>query len=137
MMRVRALATLPVLFLVVLLGGCAMSGLLPNWLSEDVAGPEPQDYRFAVAVRLKEIMGTGDPTDTLEISTPRRVDALKGASWIVCLKAQRFPLLPRYYAVLFQRGQIVDSRLSVLIDQCEVRSFTAFDWKAQMTPVVR
>jgi hypothetical protein len=133
-MRGRAFSMLLAVVAVVNLGGCAMSGLLPNWLSEDVAGPEPKDYRFAVAVRLKDILGSDKPSDTLQLTIPRRVDALKGASWIVCMKAQKFPLLPRYYAIVFQRGQIVDSRLSVLIDQCELQSFSAFDWSAEMTP---
>jgi hypothetical protein len=136
-MRFRAYSALLALLPMWALTGCAMSGLLPNWLSDDVAGAEPQDYRFAIAVRLKDIVGSATPTDTLEISSPRRVDALKGASWIVCIKAQKFPLLPRYYAVLFQRGQIVDSRLSVLIDQCELQSFAAYDWKTEMTPLPR
>jgi hypothetical protein len=133
-MRGRACSMLLSVVAAVTLSGCAMSGLLPNWLSEDVAGPEPADYRFAIATRLRNILGSDRPTDTLEITTPRRVDALKGASWIVCMKAQKFPLLPRYYAIVFQRGQIVDSRLSVLIDQCELQSFSAFDWRAEMTP---
>ena len=54
------------------------------------------------------------------------------------LKAQNFPLLPRHYAVFFQRGQMIDSRLSVLIDQCEIQSYSAYDWKADMdNPSVR
>ena len=30
-----------------------------------------------------------------------------------------------------QRDQMVDSRLSVLIDQCELQSYSAFDWKTE------
>ena len=126
-MLARALAIVSVL----MLGGCALSGLLPDWTSTDVAGPEPA-YRFMIANKLKDILGDAAPTDTLQISTATRIDSLKGASWRVCLKAQKFPLLPRYYAVFFQRGQMVDSRLSVLIDQCELQSYSAFDWQADM-----
>ncbi len=126
-MLVRALAIVSVL----MLGGCALSGLLPDWTSTDVAGSEPAT-RFLIANKLKEILGDAAPTDTLQISTAKRIDSLKGASWRVCLKAQRFPLLPRYYAVFFQRGQMIDSRLSVLIDQCELQSFSTFDWKVDM-----
>jgi hypothetical protein len=126
-MLARAFAIFSTLFL----GGCALSGLLPDWTSTDVAGQEPA-YRFIIANKLKDVLGNPEPTDTLEISQPKRIDSLKGASWRVCLKAQKFPLLPRYYAVFFQRGEMIDSRLSVLIDQCELQSFTAFDWRADM-----
>src|SRR5262245_46351415 len=126
-MLVRALAIVSTLGSALLLGGCAISGLLPDWMSTDVAGPEPA-YRFIIANRLKDIVGNAAPTDKLEISEPKRMDSLKGASWRVCVRAQQFPLLPRYYAVFFQRGLMVDSRLSVLIDQCELQSYIAFDW---------
>jgi hypothetical protein len=126
-MLARALAIVSML----MLGGCALSGLLPDWTSTDVAGAEPA-YRFLIANKLKEILGDPAPTDTLQISTAKRIDSLKGASWRVCLKAQKFPFLPRYYAVFFQRGQMVDSRLSVLIDQCEIQFFSAYDWKTDM-----
>lgn len=113
----------------VLLGGCALSGLLPDWTSPDVAGHEPP-YRFLIANKLEEVLGDAAPTDTLQISQAERVDTLKGASWRVCVKAQKFLLPPRYYAVLFQGGQMIHARLSVLIDQCEIQSYSAFDWKA-------
>jgi hypothetical protein len=113
-----------------LLGGCALSGLLPDWTSTDVAGPEPA-YKFLIANKLKEVLGDAAPSDTLEISKAERLESLKGASWRVCVKAQKFLLPPRYYAVFFQRDQLIDSRLSVLIDQCEIQSYSAFDWKTE------
>jgi hypothetical protein len=40
--------------------------------------------------------------------------------------------------VFFQREQMVDSRLSVLIDQCEFQSYSVFDWQADANnPPVR
>jgi hypothetical protein len=117
------------MLLVLPLSACAMSGFLPDWLSEDVAGPEPA-YRFIIANRLKSIIGDPDRAGTLAISVPRRVTSLKGASWLTCIRVHKFPLLPRYYAVFIQRDQIVDSRLSVLIDQCELQAFKPFDWAA-------
>ena len=122
---------LPLLLVVLALGGCSISGFLPDWTSEDVAGPEPTDYRFAIANRLTTIVGSPTGAGTLEISSPRRVDSLKGASWLTCIKVQNFPLPPRHYAVFIQRNQIVDSRLSVLIDQCEFQSFEPFDFAAE------
>jgi len=119
------------------LGGCSLSGLLPDWTSPDVAGPEPA-YRFLIANKLKDVLGDAAPTDTLQISKAERLDSLKGASWRVCIKAQKFLLPPRYYAVFFQREQMVNSRLSVLIDQCELQLYSAFDWQAEANnPPVR
>jgi hypothetical protein len=123
MMRVRALS----LLLLLALGGCSMSELLPRLTPEDIAGPEPQ-YRFLIAGRIKSIVG--DPAGLLmQISTVRRADSLKGASWLACIKAQPFALaLPHYYAVYIQQQRIVESRLSVLLDQCEIQTYTPFDW---------
>jgi hypothetical protein len=125
-MLVRALAIASMLTL----GGCALSGLLPDWTSADVAGAEPA-YRFLIANKLKEVLGDATPTDTLQISKADRIESMKGASGRVCIKVQKFLLPPRYYAVFFQRDQMVDSRLSVLIDQCELQSYSAFDWKTE------
>ena len=125
-MLARAFAIVSML----MLGGCAMSGLLPDWTSNDAAGPEPA-YKFLIANKLKEIIGVAEPSDTLEISKAERLESLKGASWRVCVKAQKFLLPPRFYAVFFQRDQMVDNRLSVLIDRCEIQSYSAFDWKTE------
>jgi hypothetical protein len=118
------------------LAACSVSGLLPDWMSPDVAGPEPA-YRYIIATHLKDVVGEPSQNGTFEISSIRRVESLKGASWQVCIKTQKFPLLPRYYAVFIQRDRIADSRVSVLIDQCELQSFTPFDWVAEgsMPPV--
>ena len=125
-MLVRALSML----LVLTLGACSVSGLLPDWTSADAAGPQPA-YRFIIANRLGDIVGPPALAGTLEISGVRRIDSLKGASWVTCIKAQKFPLPPRFYAVFIQRDQLVDSRLSVVIDQCELQSFSEFDWAVE------
>jgi hypothetical protein len=112
------------------LAACSVSGLLPDWMSPDVAGPEPA-YRYIIATHLREVVGEPSQSGTFEISAVRRVESLKGASWQACVKTQKFPLLPRYYAVFIQRERIADSRVSVLIDQCELQSYTPFDWIAE------
>ena len=124
-MLARALTML----LALALGACSISGLLPDWTSADVAGPEPA-YRFIIANALQPIVGDPAKAGTFEISGARRIDSLKGAAWLVCIKTQAFPLLPRYHAVFFQGGRIVDTRISVLIDQCELQPYAPFDWIA-------
>jgi len=126
-MLVRVLSSL---LLPLTLGACAMSSLLPDWTTSDVAGPEPA-YRFLIANSLQKIMGNASPSETLQISTAERVSSLSGASWRVCLKAQRFPLPPRYYVVFIRRVEVVDARLSVVIDQCEIQSYSDFNWQVE------
>ena len=122
-MLLRAVAIL----LTLMLGACSIAGLLPDWTSNDVAGPEPA-YRFVIANELTAIVGDPAKAGTFAISGVKRVDSLKGTSWQVCLRTQNFPLLPRYHAVFIQQSHVVDSRLSVLIDQCELQSYSPFDW---------
>jgi hypothetical protein len=132
-MLVRASAMLGVLTL----GACSISGLLPDWTSPEVAGPEPA-YRFIIANGLAAIVGSPSSAGTFEISGLRRVDSLKGASWLACLRTQSLPQLPNYYAVFLQKDRVVDSRLSVLIDQCELQTYSSFDWVADAkAPPVR
>jgi hypothetical protein len=125
------------MLVVLTLGACSISGLLPDWTSPEVAGPEPA-YRFVIANGLAGIVGSPSGAGTLEISALRRVDSLKGSSWLACIKVQNFPQLPRYYAVYIQKDRVVDSRLSVLIDQCELQAYSSFDWMADANaPPVR
>ena len=122
---------------VLTLGACSISGLLPDWTSPEVAGPEPA-YRFIIANNRVVIVATPSGAGTFEISGLRRVDSLKGASWLVCLRTESVPQLPRYYAVFLQKERVVDSRLSVLIDQCELQTYSSFDWVADAkAPPVR
>ena len=81
----------------------------------------------------------GDPTgQELQISDIRRADSLKGPTWLICLQIRPFSLaLPRYYSVYIQQQKIVDSRLSVLIDQCELQSYTPFDWAREAESVAK
>jgi hypothetical protein len=110
------------------LGGCSMLEFLPNWSAEGIAGPAPS-YRTIVAPQVRAIVGNIEPA-RMRISDARRVDSFKGASWLVCLEVGTAPL-PRYYAVFIQRERIVESRLSVVIDQCEQQPYAAFDWAAE------
>ena len=133
-MLVRALAML----LVLILGGCSISGLLPDWTSADVAGPEPA-YRFIIANGLTEIVGDPAKAGTFEISELRRVDSLKGRVMAGLHQGPEFPaaaaLLCRLHPA---RAASSNSRLSVLIDQCEMQTYSPFDWIADANaPPVR
>ena len=123
------------LLLALTLGGCSLSASIPDWVSEDAAGPEPTNYRFIVANGLSGILGAKDTgVRLLEISNPRRVDGVKGAMWMVCVRSLSFPARqPRtYYSVFIQREKIIDSRISVGIDQCQSEPYTPFEWSVDV-----
>jgi len=129
------------LLLTLALGGCSVSGVMPDWISDDAAGPEPANYRFTVANSLDSVMGKSEQqTRLLEISSPRRVDTMVGATWMVCIKELKYPSrLPRlYYTVLFRRETIAAARVSVGTDQCESQPYTPFEWSVDANkPVAR
>ena len=129
-MHIRAL-----LLLALMLGGCSMSGSIPDWISDDAAGPEPTNYRFIVANGLSAILGAKDRgVRLLEISNPRRVDVAKGATWMVCVRSLSYPARqPRtYYSVFIQREKIIDSRISVGTDQCQSEPYTPVEWSVDV-----
>jgi hypothetical protein len=123
--KTRVVALLLASVLASTFGGCSISEFLPNWSGDGIAGPAPA-YRAIIAPQVRGIVGNSGVAP-LRISEARRVDSLKGASWLICLEVGNAPL-PRYYAVFIQRDRVVDSRLSVVIDQCEQQPYAAFDW---------
>ena len=129
------------LLLALMLGGCSVSGVLTDWMSDDAAGPEPVNYRFMIAIALDGIIGKENPGErVLEISNPRRADVAKGATWLVCVRTLTYParLPSAYYSVFIQRDRIVDSHLALGIEQCESQPYAPFEWSLNMNnPVYR
>ncbi len=107
------------------LGGCSASEVVQNWAP---ASPElsPPDYRRVVAENINKILPNSSPLNDVEISGMRLVDHLKGPAWVTCLKLDAHGK-PQNYAVFIQGDQIVDSRMSVVIDQCHKETFQPFD----------
>jgi hypothetical protein len=135
-----------IFLLALTLGGCAVSDRLPGPPSppatpplpelpdlspSGIAGPEPTAYRAVIGISLRGIMGDPQRAGALQITEPRRFPSLRGPAWIVCVKTSHFPL-PRYYAIVFQHSRIVESRLSVVLDHCELQSYTPYDWSAEV-----
>jgi hypothetical protein len=114
------------------------------------------NYRRVVADNIKTIFPNSASLGDSEISAARLVDHVKGPAWITCLKfyarvipvedksapnstttgdpavAQSAPSStmsgsPQYYAIFIQGDKIIDSRLSVAIDQCRKETFQPFD----------
>ena len=139
-MRVRAL------WLVVVLGLAGCSGIdLPSpppppppppvpplpALPSIGGEPAPPPYRRIIAPRLRSILGDPAKAGILQISGLRRVNYIRGPSWIACIKVSSFTI-PRYYAVFIQGEQIVDSRFAILLDLCEMQTYEPFDWVSEV-----
>src|SRR4051794_35591589 len=103
------------LLLALLLGGCSMSGAIPDWVSEDAAVPEPTNYRFIVANALSGLTGKGAQNMVLEITSPRRVDLVQGATWMVCVKVLTYPArqVRDHYAVIIRNHKVINYRVPV------------------------
>ncbi len=129
-MHVRAL----LLLLALALSGCSMSGSLPDWISDEAAGPEPTNYRFIVANAITAIIGNQTQGNVLEITSPRRADLPEGATWMVCLKVLTYPArqVRAHYAVIIRNSKVIKSRISLGTDQCEIQSYTPFEWSVDM-----
>ena len=121
-MRLRALLAIFVLTL----AGCSVLDVAFPPSREDASEMAPP-YRRIVASRLGSIAGDTARVGVLQISGARRVDHMRGASWLVCLKTSAF-LQPRYYAIFIQGEQLVESRLAVVLDRCEEQPYELFNW---------
>lgn len=121
-MPVRALPVLMAL----ILSGCSTE--LLSGSASDISGPEPR-MSPDIANRIAGVVGASDRKGRMEVSAPRRADSDKGPSWLYCVKTQTAGWgVPRYYTVFVQLDKVVQSRLSVMIDQCEVQSFTTLNF---------
>jgi len=107
------------------LGGCSASEVVQNWAP---ASPElsPPDYRRVVAENINKILPNSSPLNDVEISGMRLVDHLKGPAWVTCLKLDAHGK-PQNFSLFIQGDKIVDSRMSVVIDQCHKEMFQPFD----------
>ena len=144
------------LALAVSLSGCSAGEVLQNSTSSPAMPPAPDlsqpNYRRLVADNIKTIFVSSASLDDLEISEVRRIDHVKGPAWITCLKfylqinpdptatgepgaTSSLPGTtnrggPQYYAIFIQDNKVIDSRLSVVIDQCHSQTFQPFDLNA-------
>ncbi len=121
-MRLRALFGVVALTL----AGCSALDLAFPPSTDDVTEMAPP-YRRIIAARLGYIAGDTARMGVLQISGARRVEHVRGPSWLICLKTSAF-LQPRYYAIFIQGEQLVESRLAVVLDRCEEQRYELFNW---------
>jgi hypothetical protein len=129
------------LFLLTLtLCGCSTADTIPDWVSDGAVGPEPINYRFAVANTMSAVLTKQSQDRLVEITNPRRVDIAKGAMWMVCMKISTYPdgQARAHYAIFSRNEKVTDWRLSVGVDQCEIQTYRPFDWRTDVNnPIFR
>jgi len=114
-----------ILALAMTLGGCSASELVQNWSAAPIGDLSQPNYRRIVIDNIKTLFPKAEPGE-LEISGVRMVDHLKGAAWLTCLKLDAHGK-PQNFSLFIQGDKIVDSRMSVVIDQCHKEMFQPFD----------
>jgi hypothetical protein len=112
-----------------MLSGCSASELVQNWSNAPVSDLSEPNYRRIVAESVKALFPNGR-VDDMEISGVRLVDHMKGQVWRTCLKLGAHDK-PQQYAIFIQNGKIVDSRASIIIDQCGKEAYEPFDLAAK------
>ena len=63
----------------------------------------------------------------------RMVEHLKGPAWLTCLKIDARGH-PQLYAIFIQNGRVIDSRASVVVDQCQKESYDPFELSGAVKP---
>ncbi len=119
----------PLCLIALSLAGCSILDVASHPSAEQAAQAAPA-YRRIIAIRIKEILGDPTRAGVMQISGVRRVEYLRGTSWLVCLKASAF-LQPRYYAIFLQGDNVVESRLAVIVDGCDRQPYELFNWQSE------
>ena len=115
-----------VLALAMMLCGCSASEIVQNWSNTPVADLSEPNYRRIVAENFKTLFPNSKVLTDLEISGARLVEHLKGQVWRTCVKLDA-RTNPQLYAIFIQNGKVVDSRASIIIDQCGKEAYEPFD----------
>jgi hypothetical protein len=83
-------------------------------------------YRQIVADQLRSSFKNYAAYDAFQITEPRWVHAIRGWSWLVCVRFQDHGRT-RTYAVFLQSTTVIDSRYAVEIDGCDTQVYAPFD----------
>ena len=115
------------LLLALVLPGC--SGLaLPQQempAPAPTAGADPS-YHTLVAKELKSLFKDPASYQAFEISGYRWVHAVKGWSWLTCVRFQDHGHR-RSYALFIKDGTVIDNRYAVETDACDGQTYSPFD----------
>jgi len=99
-----------------ILSGCAEG----TWVRED-----PPDVSLeSVRSGLKAVAASAKLSPPLEVSEPFPTQRISGTDWTMCLRsAASEEAKRRPYAVFIKSGALQDFRGSVIIEECETRTY--------------
>jgi hypothetical protein len=89
------------------------------------AGPDPS-YGTLIATNLKTTFKKLSPSDPVEISKPRWIQAMTGWNWLVCVHFNEQGHR-RTYVYFINGNAIVASRYSVQTDDCGAQTYLSLD----------
>jgi hypothetical protein len=115
----RATLLLPLVLL-----GCTSVALTQT--DAPTSAPNPAAFHKIVGDYLKRSFKDIATYDSFEISDPRWVHAVKGWSWLSCIRFQERDHV-RTYAVFIQTDKVVDGRYAVTTDGCGEQTYAPFD----------
>ena len=123
----------PVLAAALFLSGCSANEFAQNWPGGPVPDLSQPNYRRIVGDSIRTIFPKENPPGELEISGLRLVEHLKGPAWLTCLKIDARGH-PQLYAIFIQDGRVIDSRASVVVDQCQKEAYGPFELPGAVKP---
>jgi hypothetical protein len=105
----------------------ALPGCSEIALSNSSTPPGGQPPYVSLAAKyLQSALKDRQSYDGFEISGPRWVTALKGWSWLTCVRFHDHGHT-RIYAIFIQDDIVSDARYAVETDACEAQTYTQFD----------
>jgi hypothetical protein len=105
----------------------ALPGCSEIALSNSSTPPGGQPPYVSLAAKyLQSALKDRQSYDGFEISGPRWVTALKGWSWLTCVRFHDHGHT-RIYAIFIQDEIVSDARYAVETDACEAQTYTQFD----------
>ncbi len=104
--------------------------------SEDAPPAElVPNYRQLVADKLRAAFRDYVAYDNFQIAEPRWVHAVRGWSWLICIRFEDHGR-PRNYALYLQSDKFVDNRYAVGSDSCDTQVYAPFELMATgLSPV--
>ncbi|MBI5132540.1 MAG: hypothetical protein HZA66_24125 [Rhodopseudomonas palustris] len=88
--------------------------------------PEPADQAPSItsaSADIKRIASEAKLTEPLEVAGPIEANPTTVAPWIICVRSSSPDQSRQTYALFYRNLKLVSSRLSAIVDRCELQTF--------------
>ncbi|ABE38699.1 conserved hypothetical protein [Rhodopseudomonas palustris BisB5] len=111
----------PMRILATILGCLALAGCS---VLESIPEPANQAPTIkAASADIKRVAGDAKLAEPLEVAGPIEAIPVTVAPWIICVRSTSPDQWRRTYALFYRDVKLVSSRLSAIIDRCELQTF--------------